>query len=585
MMKRKIFSASVLFVSGIFMFLLSGVVSEAHTDDLAEREDIVLVLDCSKSMEEVDGEYMAFDFVKGFANMVPDQYRIGVVGYNQEICIQLPPGSSRGEIELALQDITYGNYGNAGAGLLEAVSCLKDSRNGKKIIMISDGENLMNSEDATAKSIQLFETALTEAKKLNISIDIINLGTGTEDGADIYAAADSTGGTIYHLENGRAFEEFAGHYLFDIMEIPCRSVGKIDGADGELTVRLPDCMMTKAKIILTGRQQNDNLTINCEADEIQVFKGIGYTVIELENPVTEDIIIRMDSEINMEIDAYLTAGYDFKAEAEYTYLSDSQQVEIEISLKNEDGRNLLLGHVVNDGLAVLLNGDECGYELRDGKLVLYKQALQDQRVELELQFQDTFGIYYGNRNIELEIQLPEMEEKTETDWFFRGVIFIFSAVLILVFCMAGKRKNRLAVPGKIVDDSRTYPEESGMRTSGFWGKLLVYVIHSRDDIDYPPESINLFTGCSREVITLEWIIDTCSLPLELKGAEKIIIKPGDDRSLIIKNNGPAAVMKGRELLIKGRSYHLYYHEKVTFIFDQEDTEIEVHYKDLKPNEK
>ena len=42
---------------------------------------------------------------------------------------------------------------------------------------------------------------------------------------------------------------------------------------------------------------------------------------------------------------------------------------------------------------------------------------------------------------------------------------------------------------------------------------------------------------------------------------------------------------GRELMLKGRSYHLYFHEKVTFIFDQEDTEIEVHYKDLKPNER
>ena len=42
---------------------------------------------------------------------------------------------------------------------------------------------------------------------------------------------------------------------------------------------------------------------------------------------------------------------------------------------------------------------------------------------------------------------------------------------------------------------------------------------------------------------------------------------------------------GRELLIKGHSYHLYYGEKVTFIFDREDTEIEVHYRDLKPDER
>ena len=55
--------------------------------------------------------------------------------------------------------------------------------------------------------------------------------------------------------------------------------------------------------------------------------------------------------------------------------------------------------------------------------------------------------------------------------------------------------------------------------------------------------------------------------------------------LLIKNSGRVTAMKGRELLEKGHIYHLYYHEKVTFIFDQEDTEIEVHYKDLKPNER
>lgn len=114
---------------------------------------------------------------------------------------------------------------------------------------------------------------------------------------------------------------------------------------------------------------------------------------------------------------------------------------------------------------------------------------------------------------------------------------------------------------------------------------MVYVIRSRDGVDYPPESINLFARCNREVISLGWLLDECSLPLNLEGAEKIIIKPGEDRSLAVKNNSRAAALKGRELLQKGRFYHLYYHEKITFIFDQDGTEIEVHYKDLKPNER
>ena len=128
-------------------------------------------------------------------------------------------------------------------------------------------------------------------------------------------------------------------------------------------------------------------------------------------------------------------------------------------------------------------------------------------------------------------------------------------------------------------------DERRAQKNDFYGKVQVYVIHNREDIDYPPESINLFARCNREVITLQWILDTCKLPLNLKGADKVVIRPGADKSLVIKNSGRVTAMKGKELLERGKAYHLYYHEKITFIFDQEDTEIEVHYKDLKPNER
>lgn len=315
------------------------------------------------------------------------------------------------------------------------------------------------------------------------------------------------------------------------------------------------------------------------------MKGTGYTVLELENPVSGDITVQISSEESMNINAYLMAEYRYEAEAECEYLSDMGQAEISISLKNKEGRSLLSGHLAKGGLSVFLEGEECDYAIRDEKLIVNRSALQDETVEFTLQFGDGFGIYYGEKNLKAEIILPEPEEEPETDWFFLSVIIIFAAALLLIFRMAARKKKAPAAGEKMIEESRMLPKERGIRENDFCGKLIIYVIHNRDDIDYPPESINLFARCSREVITLEWILDACNLPLNLKGAEKIVMKPGDDRSLIIKNNGAAAAMKGRELLVKGRSYHMYYHEKVTFIFDKEDTEIEVHYKDLKPNER
>ncbi|MBO5056001.1 MAG: VWA domain-containing protein [Lachnospiraceae bacterium] len=579
--KKKI----ILFSIVLFLFIFPCITLNAQEINADETMDVIIVLDNSQSMTNVDSDYRASEFIKALTSILPGSYRTGLVAYNQEVCISLPPESSPEDIEQALQDISYRNYGNAGAGLSEAVSYLKKSRNKKKILVISDGENLMNSKESTEESVQLFEAALEEAKNQNITIDIINLGNRIEDSPNIYPAAAATGGKIYDLENGGELEAFAEKYLFEELKIESRPVGKISGNTGELKITLPDCLMEKAKIVLLGRQQNENIVSGCEAGKIQVLKGTGHTVLELENPVSGDITVQISSEESMNINAYLMAEYRYEAEAECEYLPDMEQVEIIISLKNKGGRSLLTGHLANGGLSVLLGGKECDYVIRDEKLIVNRSALQDETVELTLQFGDGFGIYYGEKNLKAEIILPKPEEEPETDWFFLSVIIIFAAALLLIFLMAVRKKKAPAAGKRMIEESRMLPKESGIRGNDFCGKLMVYVIHNRDDIDYPPESINLFARCSREVITLEWILDACNLPLNLKGAEKIVMKPGDDRSLIIKNNGVAAAMKGRELLVKGRSYHMYYHEKVTFIFDKEDTEIEVHYKDLKPNER
>ena len=203
-----------------------------------------------------------------------------------------------------------------------------------------------------------------------------------------------------------------------------------------------------------------------------------------------------------------------------------------------------------------------------------------------MQFTDTFGNYYGIGEAEETIIVPPMEEEPEQiDWFFWSVIVVFIAAITIIFYISHKKKESHTIKRQMIDESTVAPLENKTPKNDFCGKIVIYVIHNKNDIDYPPESINLFARCRRDSITLEWILDTCNLPLDLKGAEKIIFKPGADRSLVIKNNSKVSVLIGRALLTKGQSYNLYYHEKVTFIFDQEDAEIEVHYKDLKPNER
>ncbi len=464
------------------------------------------------------------------------------------------------------------------------MSLLEQGRGSKQILLITDGENMMESAEHTAESVSLFESMVEKASADDIRIDIINLGGRIEDEANVYGAAEGTGGLIYDLESGEDFERFAEKYLFGEEDIRSQPSGRIDGSLGDLTVRMPDNLMEKAKIFLAGKQQDVNLTVNCEAEGLRVFKGINYSVIEIEKPVSEEVKIHISSESTLGINAYLMTEYDCDIEAVYDYISETQMAEIQAEIKNPEGRSLLDGQLKEGGFRIYINGEESQYRISGSKILADYQAVQDETVKLEVDFDGLYGNYYGNHMAEINLILPIAEEDEPVDWFFRTVILVFAAVMLILLCMLAKKGKKRQNVIRVTDGGGG-DEKIRSKENDFCGKLLIYVIRSKGDIDFPPESINLFARCSRDMITLEWILDTCGLPLELPGADKIIIRPGENRSLTVKNNSRASAMKGREILAKGYSFSLYYYEKVTFIFDEEDTEIEVHYRDLKPDER
>lgn len=576
----------VIMLSLFLLFFSINVCAKEAVEEQEHDTEIVIVLDCSQSMKDIDENYEIPDLIKGIISVVPKNYEIGIVAYNNEICFSLPLGCQRDEAEQELAKISYGNYGNAGSGLAEAVELFKNEQAEKRILMISDGEILMKTEEQTEESSELFEQSVEKAKNDGISIDILALGQRIEEGKTIYSAAESTSGKLYELTDSGELAGFIEKYLIDNQKIKERNIGTLDGIGGELSVTLPDCLMDKAKIILLGKQENENITVNCKASSIEVFKGKNYTVVEICKPESEEVKIQMSSEGTMEINAYLTAEYNFTLTAEHDYVPETGITSIYLSLQNPEGRNLLEGHMNDSRLKVYLDEVEKEYEVIEGKIFLEESIEEDTVISLKVIPDELYGNYYGIGEIEEQIEIPIIEEpKPQIDWFFWSVIVLFVIALLLILIYSRKKSRKMPVKRRVIDESRTLPNESRLQKNDFYGKVQVYVIHNREGIDYPPESINLFARCNREVITLEWILDACNLPLNLKGADRVVIRPGADKSLIIKNSGRVTAMKGRELLEKGHSYHLYYHEKVTFIFDQEDTEIEVHYRDLKPNER
>lgn len=586
--KRYRCEAGILAIAVFCVLVFTHITAYAQEEEPVSANEIVVVLDCSKSMEDADPQYVAFDFIKSISAVLPRDYRIGMVAYRDEVCVSQPVGSSHAMIESALAEVEYTNYGNAGAGLSAAVELFDDAATTKRIILISDGEIMMKTEEGTKESADLFAQAIEDARRNEIVVDIVALGQRLEEGYTVYSAAGATGGQLYELVDGEKLGDFAEDLLFEQWKLKAAHVGQINGLSGELSVGLPDFLMSRAKIILLGSQQNENMTLNCEAGKINLSKGKNYTVVELLHPSVDEVKIQMSADAPMDVSAYLTAEYEYDLSADYTYVQEEQTADIRLKIITLNGQDMLEGHLKEGGVQIYLDDEPRTYWIEDDSFHITERYEQDAALNLRVAFDGLYGNYYGIDTIQETIVVPEIEVEEEeppetVDWFFWSVILIFVIALLIIFCIAGKK--RAEGRKKIISESRMLPKETGMNGNDFCGKLVVYVVHNHEGIDYPPESINLFARCNREVITLEWVLDVCNLPLQLKGADKIIMKPGDDRSIIIRNTGKASALKNREVLIKGHSYHWYYQEKVTFIFDEDDTEIEVHYKDLKPSER
>ncbi len=581
-----IHKVSFFIITLLCFYLFTEITADAKEAETVSSNDIVVVLDCSQSMKDVDAGYASYDFAGSLSAILPRDYRVGVVAYRDDVYTSQPLGSSHEMIENTLKEVEYANYGNAGTGLFAAVKLFDKNNADKRIILISDGEILMKTEEGTQESAELFAQAVEKAKEEGIVIDVAALGQRMEEGYTVYSAAETTGGNLYELADGGEIGNFVKTLLLEQWKLKATHIGQIDGLNGELTVRLPDCLMSTAKIVLLGSQQNENMTLNCEADRIHTSKGADYTVIELLHPHSDEVKIQMSADSPMNISAYLTAEYDFNLCADYTYIPEKQTAHLKLKIANQSGQDMLEGHLRDGGVKVYLDDEEQTCRIVDGALCFSRQYVENTAADMRVSFDGLYGNYYGDTEETVKIIVPVIEEEPpEIDWFFWSVIAIFIAALLIILCLACRQRKRTVGKRKFIDESRTRPGEITNRRGEFNGRLQIYVIHSKDEIDYPPESINLFARCNREMVTLEWLLDTCNLPLNLRGSERIIIRPGDDRSLIIKNNSKASVLMGRELLMKGHAYHLYYGEKVTFIFDQEDTEIEVHYRDLKPNER
>ena len=111
------------------------------------------------------------------------------------------------------------------------------------------------------------------------------------------------------------------------------------------------------------------------------------------------------------------------------------------------------------------------------------------------------------------------------------------------------------------------------------------MVRTEDGRDVPPQTYRLF-GRKSGRLTLDQILTSCGIRFGKIGADGILLYPGPDHSLIVLDQTEGCtVMRGMEILKKGTGYPVYYNAKITVSFEDEQTELELHYRNLKPGER
>ena len=579
---RKTIAAGVLSLAIGFLFLVPQRILALEADGTIQKKQIVFLLDASKSMES-DGQWEeAADSACMIAAALPKEYETALLVYNTEIIYQEDFGRIGQVTRQALADIKLQGYSTPDVALDKAIELFDDSAAEKRAVFISDGEIAVRDKTETAKEIEQFQSIVTKAVEQKINIDMFAIPTtGMEN--HISYATDITSGKLYTAEKNKSIGQAAADYLFEGLQIGKIELGEAVSDQGTITVDLQDTYMETAKILLLSEGELiQEFRVAGQCERLTTEQGNRFAVAELKNPLEKQIVLdyRLENRGNVRI--YLIKEYYLKTNMEKSYTAEDGRFSLRAEVLNHQGKSVLGETDIRESVSIFLDGKQETYEVKNGTAIIPYTADQTTTLNVRVDI-DSPGsiIHFDNREYAVTLTVPVVEEPDYTLLWI--VVVVLSAVIFLLTVLYERRqqKKKSAETGTVIVK---HSEPSFVPKHDFSGQLAVYLLKGETEEDIPPCRIKLF-GRSRKSITFDWIKDRCELRYKLEDADKIRFWGGGDHALCFQNVGYATIVKDNKILKREQKYSLYYGEKLLLIFNHGGTEIELHYKNIKPSER
>lgn len=541
--------------------------------------EIVFLVDTSSSMKTKDKDRLVIDAVRQTIHSLPSGYQVGLVAYDTDVQDVVPLSTDMEELETTLNSIEYKGYSNAGAGLAEAVKLFSDDADEKYIIMVSDGEIDMPGRKEREASQSMYTEAVETAKAKGIQISIGAIGTEI----DTQNMECIAGG-------GVAF--------------PKEEVGVTDAGGGNVHIQMP-VNAERVRVILTGKTDIIDVTAEYIAESGHTIVGKRFAIVDMQRPSGETMDIHFKTEDISGAKAYLLTEYQAELKVETSYrIEELPRTEEEIKKKvpvayehfaditiwlaDAEGNHTNLWQqerMEGKKISYTLNGALCEGFIEQGKIRTTIPADGIEKVEVTINMESETAIYDIIQPAMTEIEkYPDPQPEPQPDYRPLWMILsVLAAAMMLVIFWWIKRKNTTVI--YMAPSPKQKDMKIETRNSTYSGRLAMYIVRTKEGRDIPPQTYTLF-GRANGRLTLDKILTACGIKFGKIGAEDIIFYPGPDHSIVMMDQSECCtVMRGSEIMKKGMGYPVFYNEKITVTFEDEMTEMEIHYKNLKPSER
>lgn len=576
--RKKIISSAVLCVT-VLTLIFPGLSLAAEEVEEIEKNQIIFLLDASKSMEKDEQWISAVDSALLISSSLPENYETALLAYNTDIAYGLKFGEVNADKREELVNLEMQGYTDPAVALFDALDLYGEEDGEKRVIFISDGEISMKEEEQTKRAEMDFEDAVNRAVTQGVKIDMFILPDEKTQNQILYGS-EITSGSLYSKTADETLEHMAVSYLFESLALNRIELGMSHTDIGNISVDLQDSYMQNAKIVFDTEFDIENVHVSGQCEQLNITQGNKFAVAELTNPLETSISVDYTLSERGGVHAYLIKEYELQSTAKSTYLQDQDAFQIEVNIVNHKNKNFLDADNTSSATNILIDGQTTGYEVNNGTAVINIPADESKNITLDIDFTGNNSMIHCDELVhQLKLTVPVIEE--EPDYTVLWIVLIALCIVILFLTIFYERKKQKK---KLEEDIEKLEKEE-MNIIGYElsGQVTIYLLKGGGE-DVPPYSIKLF-GKGKKMFSFNWMKDRCDLQLHLIDDDKIKFSGGKNHTLCLKNTGCATVVKGNEILLQDKKYYLNYGEKILLIFNDGEVEAELHYKNIKPSER